>query len=204
VTPSFAASPRGPFAVTPSFAASPRGPFAVTPSFAASPRGPFAMTPSFAASPRGPFAVTPSFAASPGGPFAVTPWGPMAVSAQQIPMMGGMPAELRKVMIDTLMATSPQRATDIFYEDDQTVYIMRQGQQYQLKVPDSMFWAELGNGTASEMLGRVAEKMGRERDEAMEMAFVNFLLAGEQVALLSLYPQEKTARQTSRDPREPS
>jgi hypothetical protein len=182
--PIFAASPRGPFAVTPSFAASPRGPFAITPSFAASPRGPFAVTPGFAASSSGPFDALSSGTGGTGGGVGQT-------------SIGGLPEQLQRIIADAILQAKPERATDIFYEDEANVFIMRQGQQFHLRQPESIIWTELGTGTTSEIIDRVAKKLESERNETIEKIVLNFLLAGEQAKLLVLFPAERTERRTN-------
>jgi len=200
ITPHFAYSDRGPFAVTPRQAYSDRGPFAVTPHFAYSDRGPFAVTPHFAYSDRGPFAVTPRYAYSDRGPFAVMPRyaysdrGPFAVtpSGGRGPEGGGflgLPAKVRRVVLDALCGMSPQRATDIFYEDDDKVFVMREGVQYYLSPPASTVWKLLGKRTLGDIVEEAAKRLeAKDRDQLL-LAICEFVLAANQRGLVILDPE---------------
>ncbi|WP_376783089.1 hypothetical protein, partial [Rhodospirillum rubrum] len=184
-------SPRGPFAVSPRgpFAVSPRGPFAVSPRgpFAVSPRGPFAV------SPRGPFAVSPRgpFAVSPRGPFAVSPTGSApAEQAGPADPFQGLPEPVRRAALREVLNARPQRATDIFYEDSDLVYAMRNGIQYVLSSPVSQVWRRLGDDTLEAILDAVAEELNLEDASALHGEVVRALLAAEAAGLLVLYPKE--------------
>ncbi len=113
--------------------------------------------------------------------------------------LGALPRELQRLITDSIMEARPERATDIFFEDDQTVYIMRQGQQFQLRPPDSYIWKELGSGTTTEIVHRIAEKTQSEPNEHMQHQVIHFLLAAEEARLIVLFPAEKTKRRTEGD-----
>jgi len=111
-----------------------------------------------------------------------------------------LPEQLQRVVADAIMSAHPERATDIFYEDSSNVFVMRQGQQYQLRPPESYIWLELGTGTTSEIIDRVAARMNTERSPALENIVLTFLMSGEQSGLLNLFPGERTQRRSSATP----
>jgi hypothetical protein len=108
-----------------------------------------------------------------------------------------LPEPLQKLLIDAIMAAKPERATDIFYEDERSVYVMRQGVQFRLTPPESYIWTELGKGTTSDIIDRVAKRMNIERDRAFDAVAVNFLLGSEHAQIVTLFPPERTQRQTN-------
>jgi hypothetical protein len=179
-------SDRGPFAVTPRMAYSDRGPFAVTPRMAYSDRGPFAVTPRMAYSDRGPFAVTPRMAYSDRGPFAVTP------SFNRVAGLGGLmglPEKLQRAALEALSKFSPQRATDIFYEDDDRVFVMREGLQYQLTPPASTVWNLLGKRVLNDVVDEVAKKLKVKHRDHLLLEIGEFLLAASGQGLVVLDPE---------------
>ena len=162
----FAASPRGPFGV------SPRGPFAI------SPRGPFGV------SPRGPFAISPR------GPFGVSPTGTAPAQAVAFDPFNWLPEPIRRAVMKELLKATPQRATDIFYEDDDTIFVMRQGVQYRLSTPVSQVWRRLGQSSLREILEEVAAELKIEDASELHRTVLQALLSADAAGLIHFYPED--------------
>jgi len=166
--------------------------------FAASPRAGFAASPraGFAASPRAGFAASPraGFAASPRAGFAASPssFAP-AEGEAHFDVIPGLNQHLQDVVISEVLKSKPQRSTDIFYEDDGHIFLMRNGMQYVLTPPASLVWAALDKRTTVQsILKNVAEQMGGPDMKELALFCVAFLLSAERAGLVELYPEKKS------------
>jgi hypothetical protein len=205
VTPQYTTNPPANFAVMPQHATSPRAGFAVTPQYTTNPPANFAVMPQHATSPRAGFAVTPQYTTNPPANFAVmppqhatSPQAGFAMTPQRatdvVPInwalaVSAIPERLREVVYKELGSTVPQRATDIFYQDGDEVYVMRTGVQYRLTPPASQVWLKLGENTIEDIINIMAGEVSTSDRDKLRSAVFAFLLNSAQNDLVILYPK---------------
>jgi Coenzyme PQQ synthesis protein D (PqqD) len=99
------------------------------------------------------------------------------------------PARLQEVLIEAVMSAEPQRATDIWYEDEsnKTVFVMRHGLNWQLNETASMLWERLDGPAKGIVEGLCEEYPSADRDE-VRFSVAEFLLNAESHGLIELFP----------------
>ena len=128
----------------------------------------------------------PHFAYSDRGPFAVTPTPGRPAGGGGVL---GLPEKLGRAALEALGRLSPQRATDIFYEDDDKVFVMRDGIQYSLTPPASTVWRALGKRVLSDIVEEAATQLGAKDQNQLWFAVGEFLLAASHHGLVILDPE---------------
>lgn len=117
--------------------------------------------------------------------------GPAAGEQQPVDILGWLQGPLRRAVLAELMKATPQRATDIFYEDDDTIYAMRKGVQYAMVPPASLVWKRLGQETVGNVIDQIAAELKIKDPTELRTLVLNFLFAADQAGLVMLYGKEE-------------
>jgi hypothetical protein len=100
-----------------------------------------------------------------------------------------LPEPLREGAYTELAKATPQRSTDIFYEDDERVFAIRQGIQFMLTPPASIVWKKMGTLTVAGLIEAVRDELKATNLDEIRMSVIDFLLNAGQYGLVVLFPQ---------------
>jgi len=97
--------------------------------------------------------------------------------------------KLQEAIIEAVLDTRPERATDIWYEDKQTgtISVMRYGFQWQFNPTASLLWKRLGP-TLKEILAEFQKEYPESDPKEIRFLTVEFLLHAASHGLVELYP----------------
>lgn len=100
------------------------------------------------------------------------------------------PAKLQQVIIGAVLETTPQRATDIWQENESTgeTCVMRHGMHWQLNATAAMLWARMGECMADVVKDFCAKFPDSDAEEIKFWA-VEFLLNASSSGLVELFPE---------------
>ena len=104
-------------------------------------------------------------------------------------LLGALPAELQKLLIDRVLDCWPQPATDIWYQDESTgtVFVLRRGVHWELNNTAAAIRLGLGKEVSKVVEDLVAQFPDADPGE-IRFSCIEFLLQASARGLIELFP----------------